>query len=273
MNRFAPTVLALLGPAVIAGCTEQASQQHDILAAVVAQPQVTQSYAMPVHATASAATSGCDNSPGPYVTVSGALALGGLGTRLTFTNNQKGTHSYSVQAQHDVTVIPAGQAITIPKQPVLGGAGGNPFIWLQLVDDKGAPLTGEIYLGRCVQGLMSLAADFTLPSSALAVVFAGDCTNNPGPYITLSGTLTLNAGVSAKLIFRNNDNPVGGPHEADVTTSVKLEILPPGTTIQFPKQPVLGGVGGNPWIYLQFLTGGGATIGPEYLVGRCVQLG
>jgi len=42
--------------------------------------------------------------------------------------------------------------------------------------------------------------------------------------------------VSAKLIFRNNDNPVGGPHEADVTTSVKLEILPPGTTIQFPKQ-------------------------------------
>src|SRR6266704_1018572 len=129
MNRFAPTVLALLGPAVIAGCTEQASQQHDILAAVVAQPQVTQSYAMPVHATASAATSGCDNSPGPYVTVS-----------------------------------PAGQAITIPKQPVLGGAGGNPFIWLQLVDDKGAPLTGEIYLGRCVQGLTSVATDFTLPS-------------------------------------------------------------------------------------------------------------
>jgi len=105
------------------------------------------------------------------------------------------------------------------------------------------------------------------------VVFAGDCTNNPGPYITLSGALTLNAGVSAKLIFRNNDNPVGGPHEADVTTSVKLEILPPGTTIQFPKQPVLGGVGGNPWIYLQFLTGGGATIGAEYLIGRCVQLG
>src|SRR5256886_10701657 len=92
---------------------------------------------MPVHATASATTSGCDNSPGPYVTLNGALAVGGLGTRLTFTNNQKGTHSYSVQAQHDVTVIPAGQAITIPKQPVLGGAGGNPFIWLQLVDDKG----------------------------------------------------------------------------------------------------------------------------------------
>src|SRR2546430_8058516 len=152
MTRFAPPVLAPLGPAVIAGCPEQASQQHDILAAVVAQPQVTQSYAMPVHATASAATSGCDNSPGPYVTLSGALALGGLGTRLTFTNNQKGTHSYSVQAQHDVSVIPAGEAITIPKQPVLGGAGGNPFIWLQLVDDKGAAPTAEDYPGRCVQG-------------------------------------------------------------------------------------------------------------------------
>src|SRR5439155_1409638 len=151
MNRFAPTVLALLGPAVIAGCTEQASQQHDILAAVVAQPQVTQSYAMPVHATASAATSGCDNSPGPYVTVSGALALGGLGTRLTFTNNQKGTHSYSVQAQHDVTVIPAGQAITFPKQPVLGGVGGNPWIYLQFLTGGGATIGPEYLVGRCVQ--------------------------------------------------------------------------------------------------------------------------
>src|SRR5437763_14021114 len=134
---------------------------------------------MPVHATASAAPSGGDHSPGPYITLNGALALGGLGTRLTFTNNQKGTHSYSVQAQHDVTVIPAGEAITIPKQPVLGGAGGNPFIWLQLVADRGAPLTGEIYLGRCVQGLTSLATDFTLPSSALPGLFTGACTTNP----------------------------------------------------------------------------------------------
>src|SRR5437016_14665838 len=103
MNRFAPTVLALLGPAVIAGCTEQASQQHDILAAVVAPPQVTQSYAMPVHATARAATSGCDHSPRPYGTVGGALALGCLGTLLTFTNNQQATHSSSVPPQRTVT--------------------------------------------------------------------------------------------------------------------------------------------------------------------------
>src|SRR5947207_2792029 len=151
MNRFAPTVLALLGPAVIAGCTEQARQQHDILAAVVAQPQVTQSYAMPVHATASATTSSCDNSPGPYVTLNGALAVGGLGTRLTFTNNQKGTHSYSVQAQNDVTVIPAGPAIQIPKQPVLGGVGGNPWIYLQFLTGGGAAIGPEYLVGRCVQ--------------------------------------------------------------------------------------------------------------------------
>src|SRR5256886_14233580 len=121
---------------------------------------------MPVHAAASATTSGCDNSPGPYVTLNGALAVGGLGTRLTFTNNQKGTHSYSVQAQHDVTVIPAGQAITIPKQPVLGGAGGDPLILLQLLDGQGAPLPRGTHLGRCVQGLPPPATRVTPASPA-----------------------------------------------------------------------------------------------------------
>lgn len=44
--------------------------------------------------------------------------------------------------------------------------------------------------------------------------------------------------------------------EADEETVVEVEIVPPGHTIQFPKQPVQGGVGGNPWIYAQFEQGG-----------------
>jgi hypothetical protein len=42
--------------------------------------------------------------------------------------------------------------------------------------------------------------------------------------------------------------------------------------MQFPKQPVLGGVGGNPWIYLQFIDGQGNALSGERLLGRCVQL-
>jgi len=271
MNRLALGALLLVGAALSAACDEH-SARNGILASTAATPQLTQSYAMPVHVTATASASGCDNSPGPYITLNGQLALGGLGSRFTFTNNQKGTHTYSEDHKVDVTVVPAGDAITIPKQPVQGGVGGNPFIWVQLVDGADAPLTSEIYLGRCVQGLDGFAADFDLSSVATALVVADSCSNSPGPYITLGGELALKPGVKAKLIFRNNDNPVGGPHEADSTAAVSIEIVPPGQVIQFQKQPVLGGVGGNPWIYFQFLSGTGAKIGQEVLLGRCVQL-
>ena len=68
----------------------------------------------------------------------------------------------------------------------------------------------------------------------------------------------------------NNDNPVGGSHEADAVRDVML--VNTGETIKFPKQPVQGGVGGNPWISVQLLEGQGNPIGNEALLGRCVQL-
>lgn len=45
-----------------------------------------------------------------------------------------------------------------------------------------------------------------------------------------------------------------------------------GEQIVIPKQPVLGGVGGNPWISVQFASPGGEPYGNETLLGRCVQL-
>ena len=77
-------------------------------------------------------------------------------------------------------------------------------------------------------------------------------------------------GLGVQVIFRNNDNPVGGPHEA--TRSQTLSIIPPGLSFTFPKQPVQGGVGGNPWILAGFLDGGGAKVSDATLLGRCVQL-
>ena len=35
---------------------------------------------------------------------------------------------------------------------------------------------------------------------------------------------------------------------------------------------ILGGVGGNPWISVQFKDGNDEPIGREFLLGRCVQL-
>lgn len=275
MHRLALAALILLGPAVVTACSDQAGSPERLDAlTTAAPPQVTQSFAMPVHATTFTSVSSCDNSPGPYITIEGGFALGGLGSRFTFTNNVKGTHTYSSDAHVDITAVPNGQNITIPKQPVLGGVGGNPFIWVQLEDGNGNALTDEVFVGRCVQGLgKNVAVDFSSLANALAnVSISGDCQNNPGPFITLSGDLTVQSGLTAKLIFRNNDNPVGGPHQATADAVVNVQLVPPGQTITFNKQPVLGGVGGNPWIWFQFLNGQGVGIGSQVLLGRCVQL-
>lgn len=209
----------------------------------------------------------CSNSPGPQVTLSGDLLIGGLNVQAIFRNNVKGTHEHLEQFATGAVLLPEDTTITIPKQPVLGGVGGNPFIWVQILDGRGRALTEEIFLGRCVQGVMPIAPRFYMDALASVDVHL-ECANNPGPFITVNGGLIL-SGLKARFIFRNNDNPVGGPHRADAT--VEALLLPAGTAIKFPKQPVLGGVGGNPWIWLQFLYPDGEPASEEFFIGRCVQ--
>jgi hypothetical protein len=225
---------------------------------------------MPVQVQASASMTGCNNSPGPQITLSGTVSLGGLTFDMIFRNNAIGTHTLIEESSVDVQAVPAGGTLQIPKQPVLGGVGGNPFIWAQMLDGSGNALTSEIFLGRCVQGPFKLNAAVGAQVGVLAEFTALDCSNNPGPYITMEGAMSFSKGLMAKFIFRNSDNPVDGPHEAD--RSVNVTLVPSGTTVQFPKQPVLGGVGGNPWISVLFKQGDGSPIGTEVLLGRCVQL-
>ena len=212
----------------------------------------------------------CSNNPGPQITFSGGTYLGGFGVAMTFTNNMQGTHSYTDGHTVVATVQPAGGEIVIPKQPVLGGTGGNPFIWVQFVGGDGSALTNEIFVGRCVQGAgWHVTQPAVTSASAHAEFTVESCENSPGPYISFTSGMTM-AGMSARIIFRNNDNPVGGPHKDDVTRDVAL--IPPGLDLRFPKQPVLGGVGGNPWIFAAFADGSGTALGAATLLGRCEQL-
>jgi len=206
----------------------------------------------------------CDNSPGPYVTLEGSIILGGLQLEVMFANNVKGTHTTTVTTSN-IVLIALGTPITIPKQPVLGGVGGNPFIWVQLVDNNGNNLTDPVFAGRCVQGLN---INNSLLNAALAalVVTASDCNNNPGPYITFGGGLSL-SGMKARFIFSNN---VNGPHNA--TATVEVTIIPNNMVIKIPKQPVLGGSGGNPLIWIQLEQGDGTAIGSPQFIGRCNQI-
>lgn len=274
MKHLTRAAMALAVAVGLTACREDGSSLGVLAATTDGGPvQITESFTMPVKVTTVTEMSSCDNSPGPFITIEGELALGGLGTRLTFSNNVKGTHEHTVDGKAELVVVPAGESIVLPKQPVEGGVGGNPFIWIQFEDGNGNALTDEIFLGRCVQGLRAeTGADFGSLAEAIAEILVEDCANSPGPHITLDGELALKAGVDADLIFRNNDNPVGGPHKADEDVVVTVRLVPPGETITFPKQPVLGGVGGNPWIFFQFLSASGEEIGKEALVGRCEQL-
>jgi hypothetical protein len=235
-----------------------------------AQKQVAKTFNMPVHVQAAIGLSGCENAPGPEITLDGNVELGGMIVEMIFRNNVKGTHTYTDESKTDVVVVPQGGSLEIPKQPVLGGVGGNPFIWIQLIDASGNALSDEIYLGRCVQGSFNVDANLPAQVAAVADFSALDCSNNTGPYITVEGNMGFTKGINARFIFRNNDNPVGGPHEA--IRYADVAIIPAGLTLQFPKQPVLGGVGGNPLIYTLFEQGDGTAIGNEVLLGRCVQL-
>ncbi len=151
-------IMALLAgaAALTAACNPESGAAPITGSTTASSPlSVSRSFEQMVGATATSTVTGCDNSPGPYITIEGGLRLGGLGTRMTFSNNVKGTHTYTDDAHVDLTVVPAdGNNITIPKQPVLGGVGGNPFIWIQLEDGNGHAVTDEVYLGRCVQGLV-----------------------------------------------------------------------------------------------------------------------
>jgi len=231
---------------------------------VWADQEVSALFDLPIHVSGVVDESGCDNSPGPQVTLGGEIALGGVKARVIFSNNLKGTHTATVVSQFDVDLF-LGSVIQIPKQPVLGGVGGNPFIYLQFTDGKGNNLSDEFLLGRCVQGL-KVNSDLLGKAIALATVHASDCSNSKGPFITLGGEIIL-SGLHASIIFRNN---VKGTQTAE--TSRDVTIILDGSTITLPKQPVDGGVGGNPLISLQFLHKDGTPINDPVLLGRCVQL-
>jgi hypothetical protein len=228
--------------------------------------QVTTRFSMPMQLNGTITETGCQNSPGPQVTLEGEIILGGLQVDLIFQNNVKGTHTTTVTYGTNVVLIPLGAAIVLPKQPVQGGVGGNPHIWIQLHNGAGQNLTDEIYLGRCVQGL-KISPEFVSAVAGLVDFAALDCVNNPGPKITVGGTLTFSDGLHARFIFRNN---LKGTHVAQDTRDVVLIVRGSQTTI--PKQPVQGGAGGNPIISIQFKDGDGDSIGNPVVLGRCVQL-
>ena len=215
-----------------------------------------------------ATPSGCENNPGPYITLNGEMRLSGINARIILSNNAKGTHTASADVSADMVLIPAGESITIAKQPSRGGVGGNPWIYFQFTDGKGSKLGQPMLLGRCVQGLTGVSGNFAIPTGAMGTVTGGGCSNSGGPYITMSGELRM-GGLGGQIILTNNAKFT---HATSADVVVDIVLLQDGQTLTFAKQPPLGGAGGNPHIYLQFTSGSGAPLGNAIYLGRCVQL-
>ena len=228
------------------------------------------SEAMPVHTGATLMINGtasdCDRSGA--VQVDGSLAIAGMNAHFTFSNNTKGTKTATSDTSIAVSLLSAGSQITLPKQPSRGGVGGNPYIWVQLVDGNGAALSGEMYMGRCKDGLSSASAS-TFLDTAVSLDVTGDvCSGKGGSSLSVSGTMTLPS-VHAKMIFRNAPN---GPHEATATSTDDVAIVIEGTGIDLPKSPVKGGAGGNPLVSMQLFDASGGTLSSSLDLGRCSTL-
>jgi hypothetical protein len=237
------------------------------LAAATANGTINRTLPQGAHLSLAATASGCENNPGPYITIDGALTLAGVNAQIILTNNRKFTHVASGDVVADITLIPLGEQIQIPKQPVLGGVGGNPWIYLQFSDGEKA-LGKPQRLGRCVQGLSLVNLDFEMPTGAHAKVDSDACTNSGGPTVSLNGELRL-GGLYGKLIFTNNAKFT---HVTSADAVVDLVLIPPGQSLVFAKQPPLGGAGGNPHIFVQFQDGAGIDLSDLIYVGRCNQL-
>ncbi len=219
----------------------------------------------------------CANHPGPTISFGPAkLTFGDVSGRFTFSNNMKlNTHVAEVEVQTELLLN--GQdpdfQINIPKQPsrdadsygLTGtGVGGNPWIYAQINDGK------YILLGRCVQGAAAIDTDLLEAVLAAGTVHVdGDCYNHPGPFVTLDGTITFGP-VKLTIIFTNNRKFT---HAAAGDFTAEFDLIPAdGDSIVLPKQPPLGGVGGNPHIWFQFLNGDEPVYAaPGYYLGRCVQ--
>ena len=228
---------------------------------------IQQTVSFPARVQGTLTTASCSFGDGPTITLSGELAFGGLGANLIFRNNQKGTHEHVEELLASTVLLPSDASIVIPAQSIEGQI-FDPVISVQLIDEAGNPVSAEIVLGPCLSGTFPVDISVTIETAVELAVRVDGCANHPGPTITVDGAVHF-AGLRARLIVRNG---AGGPIAGEASTDAGVVVLSAGETLTIPKQPVRGGVGGNPWIWVQLVDGDGDLLTDEILVGRCVQL-
>ena len=230
--------------------------------------QVHKTFDLPAELTVTLQASACNTAPGPQISVQGDLVLAGLNTEVIFARPGKPVENEPIVVEQ--VVVPDGSHTSTPGQNVTGGLSNNPYIWVQLLDDKGRALTSEMFLGRCDQGSFTAVAQFRAPAEAIADVSATDCSSQSGPIVMLDGATSI-APLTAKVIFRSSlpTNPPGG--RIDQSES-QIAIQPSAISYPFSNQPVSAHGGSNPLVSLQFRMDDGSPVSSEVRLGRCSSL-
>ena len=206
-------------------------------------------------------TTGCTASPGPQVTVQSQMILTGLTTDLILRHPQGGDPQQSVVVQE--IVIPDNQPVSVPDRQIVAPVSNDPFIWVQLTDDRGKPLTSEMFLGQCSQGTFNVTTDAPIAALASGEVLTNACDDPIGPAVLLGAAAELDA-VHAKLIFRSDSGVSKKGDEVD------LVLLQAGQFFELPQQAVMNAGGRNPQVGIQLREGAGQELVPEIRLGRCV---
>lgn len=222
---------------------------------------------VPVRVRATVDHLACDNT-GSTIELNGSLEYGGLGVRMRFSNNMKGTRQVTAPDQElNIEVTPTGGSVSVPKQPSRGGVGGNPWISFTVKARGGSALTEAIVLGRCVQGSRSNIDRWVeIPAQMVMVLQALECSNK-GSSLTI-GTDVDGAGLDATILFDNNVNKV--VHQAQAAGRLDVSL---GEPLRIRKGGKVNAAGGNPHVFGRFVDDGGDVLTDEAYLGRCKDMG
>lgn len=235
----------------------------------VAKDRIQQTIDMPAQFAATIQTTDCTVTPGPRVTLQGGLTMAPLDIEVVFSHLMGAGNPHGGVTVKKAVVPTDAPPTPSPQQAIVGAFAGNPFLWLQLTDSRGRPLTSEVFLGRCDEGQFQKTIDVALPVETSADVSAEACEVSTGPIIDLNGQIQVSP-IHGKVIFRSTDAAGGGQKPAEV--AIDLVFISPGPTFLLPQEQAQAGTGGNPLISTQYRLANGAAIGVEEKLGRCSSL-
>lgn len=188
----------------------------------------------------------CDNS-GSQITLNGTvMTVGGIVTKITASNNMKGTKSYSVlgQAQVDLKLSDNAPKSFNKQGSLADGVGGNPWIGFYYTNP---PVESDVVLGRCVQGVKKgIDADGIVINALQMTLSTSEC--SPSKTTADHYFAHSSAGVNGNIILSNSTNNT--QHEASA------EGILAASVVNLDRQMLTGGntrsfAGGNPHIYLE----------------------